>query len=749
MDIVVLFRVLLRKKWYLILIPIVAAIATFFFTAGMKDVYKSTAKLSTGFTAEDEIKVSDDQRFNLRDAEVKFNNLLQNITSEQVLSLLSYRLILHDLTSPAPFKALREGEEGRLTFTAEEKKQAIATFKTKYDSLALLSTYDPFERKLLNLLAQQNYAHWQMKDRIEVKYVKNTDFVTITHGTPNPLLSAFVVNALGEEYIRYDNSLRSGRTDRSVAFFENLVAEKKKALDDKTQLLNQYKQNNGVIDYETESSTKMAQITEYELRKEQILSDIQRVRLSLASVNKKLGEFGKGTNNPDQDRATINGNIVRIQDKISELNTKATEEYARTGNNNEQLQATIKDLRFQLEVEKQKLTQLGGGAIKTSRQDLLDQQEQYTLELEIAQANLQNVNNMIGSLRGSVSGSASKEAALTSFESEVTKANEEYLQALDRYNTEKSKSMIQSSSVRINQKGQPNGSPEFSIRYVLVALSAVVAFAITLVTIVFMEYIDVRIKNPQQFRKMIRGIPLAGSVNAIDTKNLNLTELFANSNKNQEMEVFKHFLRKLRFEIEASKGKVLLVTSTKPGEGKTFIILCVAYLLSLIQKHVLIIDTNFKNNSLTHILLRKNQNVRKLEQGIFIKGYIGQSEKHDMSEEDFASSIIYPTGHRGISIIGNNGGNESPSEIFAGRDFGEMIRKLSETYDYIIMEGAALNNYSDTKELIDYTDKVLTVFSAESVIKQLDRESIDYMKGLNGKFMGAVLNKVNTKELAI
>lgn len=750
MDIVVLFRVLLRKKWYLILIPVVAAIATFFFTAGMKDVYKSTAKLSTGFTAEDEIKVSDDQRFNLRDAEVKFNNLLQNITSEQVLSMLSYRLILHDLTDPTPFKPLREGEEGRLSFTPEEKQRAIEIFKAKYDSIALLSTYDATERKLLNLLAQQNYAHWQMKDRIEVKYVKNTDFVTITHVTPNPLLSAFVVNALGEEYIRYDNSLRSGRTDRSVAFFENLVAEKKKALDEKTMQLNQYKLSNGVIDYETESATKMAQITEYELRKEQILSDIQRVRLSLASVNKKLSEFGKGTNNPDQDRATINGNIVRIQDKISELNAKANDEFARTGTNNEQLQTTIRDLRFQLEVEKQKLSQLGGGGtIKTSRQDLLDQQEQYELELEIAQANLQNVNNMIGTLRGSVTGSASKEAALTSFESEVKKANEEYLQALDKYNTEKSKSMIQSSSVRINTKGQPNGYPEFSIRYVLVALSAVVAFAITLVTIVFMEYIDVRIKNPQQFRKMIRGIPLAGSVNAIDTKNLNLTELFANSNKNQEMEVFKHFLRKLRFEIEASKGKVLLVTSTKPGEGKTFIILCVAYLLSLIQKHVLIIDTNFKNNSLTHILLRKNQNVRKLEQGIFIKGYIGQSEKHDMSEEDFASSIIYPTGHRGISIIGNNGGNESPSEIFAGRDFGEMIRKLSETYDYIIMEGAALNNYSDTKELIDYTDKVISVFSAESVIKQLDRESIDYMKGLNGKFMGAVLNKVNTKELAI
>ncbi|RAW01358.1 exopolysaccharide transport family protein [Pseudochryseolinea flava] len=742
MDIVVLFRVLLRKKWYLILIPIVAAVATYVFTAGMKPVFKSTAKISTGFTTDDEIKVTD-ERFNLRDAGVKFNNLLQTMTSETVLSMLSYRLLLHDLQSERPFKPLRSEDPEAIVLSAEERTQAIQLLKVRYDSIKQLSSIDPFENKIQSFLAQMNYAHWQMKDRVEVKYIKDTDFVTITHASGKAELSAFVVNTLGEEYIRYDNSLRLGKTDRSVTFFQNLVAEKKKVLDEKSQMLNDYKLTNGVVNYETESSTKMAQITEYELRKEQILSDIQRVRLSLASVNKKLADFAKGAN-PDMDRATINGNIVRIQEKITQLN----DEYTKGGSTNTELQSTIRDLRFQLEVEKNKLQQLGASSVKASRQDLLDQQEQYQLELQISEANLSNVNGMIGALRGSVTGSASKEATLTALQSEVTKANEEYLQALDRFNTEQSKSMISSSSVKIIQPGQPNGAPEMSMRYLFIGLSAIVAFVLTVFTIVFMEYIDVRIKNPQQFRKMVR-IPLAGSVNGIDTKNLNLTELFANSNKNQEMEVFKHFLRKLRFEIEASKGKVLLVTSTKPGEGKTFIILCVAYLLSLIQKHVLIIDTNFKNNSLTHILLRKNQNVRKLEQGIFIKGYIGQSEKHDMSEEDFASSIIYPTGHRGISIIGNNGGNESPSEIFAGRDFGEMIRKLSETYDYIIMEGAALNNYSDTKELVDYSDKVLSVFSAESVIKQLDRESIDYLKDLNGKFMGAVLNKINTKELAI
>jgi succinoglycan biosynthesis transport protein ExoP len=561
MDILVLFRVLLRKKWYLILIPIVAAIATYFFTSGMKPVYVSVAKLATGFTTDEEIKITDD-RFNVRDAEVKFNNLLQTITSESVLSLLSYRLILNDLTSPTPFRPLREGEEGRLTLTPEEKKRAIAVYKQKYDSVQLLSSFDPFEKKLLNLLAQQNYAGWQMKDVIDVKNVKGTDFLTIQFGSPNPLLSAFVVNALGEEYIRYENSLRSTRSDKSVTFFESLVKEKKKLFDDKTELLNQFKVSNNVIDYETESTTKMSQITEYELRKEQIMSDVQRIRFSLNNVNRKLGEFGK--TGSDQDRATTNANIVRIKEKIAQL----TDEDARTGSKNEQLQATIRDLRFQLQVEMSKLEQTGGASTKLTRQDLLDQQEQYQLELQIAEANLSNVNGMIGSLRGSVTGYASKEAAITSLQSEVDKAKEEYLQALDRYNTEQSKSMIHSSSVRIIIRGQPNGYPEFSTRYLLVALAGVVTFVLCVFVIIFMEYIDVRIKNPQQFRKMVR-IPLAGAVNSIDTKNLNLTELFANSNKNQDMEVFKHFLRKLRFEIEASKGKVLLVSSTKPGEGKT------------------------------------------------------------------------------------------------------------------------------------------------------------------------------------
>ena len=63
------------------------------------------------------------------------------------------------------------------------------------------------------------------------------------------------------------------------------------------------------------------------------------------------------------------------------------------------------------------------------------------------------------------------------------------------------------------------------------------------------------------------------------------------------------------------------------------------------------------------------------------------------------------------------------------------------------MEGPALNDYSDSKELIDYADKVIPVFSADALLNHHDKESIKYFKSINGKLMGTVLNKVKFKHL--
>jgi len=77
-----------------------------------------------------------------------------------------------------------------------------------------------------------------------------------------------------------------------------------------------------------------------------------------------------------------------------------------------------------------------------------------------------------------------------------------------------------------------------------------------------------------------------------------------------------------------------------------------------------------------------------------------------------------------IEVVGNSGCAASPSEIFAGKDFGQTLESLKEYYDYILFEGPSLNNCSDTRELETYVDKVIPVFSGR-ISTQFFRQKFD------------------------
>lgn len=738
-NLVVLYRVLMRKIWLIVSVPVIAMIVTLILTWNMPDRFKSTAQLSTGFTTNDQILITNDPN-GIRDINIKFNNLIETMRSEIILTLVSYRLILHDLESDRPFRTL-VGEES-LKYTQEDLNLIIKICKSKLDSMDLLSSFDLDERKVIDFISAYEYSSWQLVKELQVVRIKDTDYVKIQFISENPRLSAFIVNTLSEECIRYDNRIKQSRSGQSASFFENLMNEKKRILDEKTQLLNSYKTSNNVVNYSLETTSRIGQISDYEFRRNEALSKIQGIRLSIANIDKRLKELES-----DPSANVSNDKLLQLRSKIDELNKL----YLDGGSKDENLRKTISELRFDYQVEMDKLAsveRLAGQPQAAQKLDLLDKKNQLELELEIANANLASINSTLSTLNNNVSGIASKEVTISFLTSEVENASKEYKEALDRFNTERNKSLVATSPLRVVVIGQPNGYPERSKRLIFIGFSGFASFFICIATIVALELLDLRLKNPDQFRKFVT-LELAGTLNHINSKRINLEQLFKVQAKDRELDTFKHFLRNLRFAIESSNSKVFLVTSMKEAEGKSFIILCLAYSLSLVKKKVLIIDTNFKHNTLTQELLIVNSDYKKLESGFYVRGLIGKGDPDEIPEDDFVTSIISPTNHKGINVIGNSGGDKSPSEIFAGRDFGRMLVKLRERYDYVFLEGAALNNYSDTKELIEYVDKVIPVFNAASVMRRIDYESLSYLKSLNGKLMGSILNGIELRELKV
>ena len=739
MDLLFLGKVLWRKLWILITVPIIAAFTAYLFTMDMPDTYVSHAQLATGFTMNDQVQLTE-EKFNSREADIKFSNLISSMNSGLSINLTSYRLLLHDL-DPANVPFHRPELEG-FDPTPEEIKKVREVVSDKLKRFSPLTSTDP-EFELINtFFIAYRYNYNDIKDNLDFDRIPNTDFIDVFMSADEPRLSAMAANAFCEEFIRYNESLKVERSSESVEFLQDLTVKKKEELDGVLQKQKRFKSENNVFNLEGESATKMGQLSVLETAAASNRSNINRLQLQIRSLKDDIGKLNApSTSNSNQ-------RILELRTQINEMNAR----YITGGSNNQGLLDSLNYLREELRIAQDNSLREGAPLAEGfTVADLKNQLRDKEIELQVQQNELARTEADIRSIKYSFSGYANKEAELSAIQKEVDLASEAYNSALSKYNEARNRQLI-SNNLRMVLMATPPVYPEPGIRLIIIALAAFISFLFCVMVIVGIELMDAAVRTPDKFKRIVN-LPLAGVINRIDSRNFNIRTYFNQQNGSEETEIFKSLLRKFRHEIESMNGKVILFTSPKKKDGKTFVMFCLSYVLSLLDKRVLILDTNFKNNSLSQILGRGQSDLKVLDtkkHKLLVSAQGTEKKVEPEFEHENSYDLINPTKYKNIYIVGNSGGgSESPAEILSGRDFTNLVSLLADSFDYVLMEGAALNDYSDTKELVRYADKVVAVFSAETSIRQMDREAIQYFKSLGKKFGGCVLNRVDTKDLKL
>ncbi|AHM63603.1 lipopolysaccharide biosynthesis protein [Flammeovirgaceae bacterium 311] len=740
----------------LITVPLLTAGIAYLLLRDAEEYYMSTTQVATGITIREKVQLNE-ERFSPWEADLKFNNLIQTFKSPVVVGLLSYRLILHDLENPDAFRTQTESEDFHKYFSRKDLEDAAVVFRQKLENMEVLNAFDDNERKLIDLLKFYGYDYNSLTENVGIDRVKNTDYIDITYLSENPQLSAFVVNTFVDEFRRYHDIMQGQRSGQSVEFFKTLVAEKKKSLDEKRELLRSYQADSRLLNVNLEGDSKVGQIANLEREKQEQQNILMGLELTLKDINKQLNQFKN-----DGAGSARNTRIVEIQNKIEQLNSR----YIGSGSRNQQLRDSLDMLSNQLKEEYSK-AEFGLYGSQDRIIALEESKNETMLQMDVTRGRIRSIEGQLGMLNSIKSDFADKKSTIIELEREVELAANEYLTAQEKLNAAQNVALVDTGNIHQVIYGQPAIDPEPSKTWIFITMAGLVSLFLCLVVVLLIEYVDLSIRTPQNFENQTR-LPVAGALNQINASKLDLYDLFHNTHKEESLETFKHLLRKLRYELEESGKQIFMFTSTKQGEGKSFVIMTLAYSLSLLHKRVLIIDTNFKHNTLTQSLLAKPQNT-KLLNGYMANGKLllteGSAKKEKEKEASTAAtataesateteesdhySFISPTHHTNIDIIGSHVTIASPAEILSGKGFSSLMNELKHHYDYIFLEGASLNDYSDTKELIRYAEKVVAVFSAQSVIKQLDKESIRYLKELNGSLMGAVVNKVEHKNLKL
>jgi uncharacterized protein involved in exopolysaccharide biosynthesis/Mrp family chromosome partitioning ATPase len=729
MDIIYFIKALLKQKWWIILSTFIAIVAAFAFTLGRPRMYASVTQIATGFTINDQVKLRD-ENVNVFEADVKFDNAIENITSPVVIGMLSYDLLIHDLTSDKPFVKLEEDDIKSDVYKAVNKEVAVQVLRNKLDSLQVLSSYNPTERNILSFLKLYKYDFESIRKRLNVSRMARTDYLEIVSTAENPEQAAYTVNTVYREFLRYYRSMRSERSEQSVESFDELVKQKKAELDEKVEALRVYKSSEGLLNVEVASGNELDLIKQFEKGLSDERANYNTINSSLQSVTQQLAVANSGktvyTNN--------NSEIVELRKQINELNADLTQK----GGNDDAMRTRLAGLRTQL--QKKLGASTSGTPVATTKDALVQEKANLEAQLNASSLNIRALQSQIAKLKGSVGSYANKEANVSSLQAEVEMAQEEYNKLKEKLNAAQDNQTTPDLTFKQILKGQPAFKPESSKRMIIMGMAGISTFLLTSFIVLLMEFLDGSLKSPSVFEKHL-DLRLISSVNHADLNKYSILEVLqktapSDKESKQRQNTFRELLRKLRFEIESSGKKSLLITSTESRQGKTTLTQALAYSLSLSNKNVLVIDTNFCNNDLT-VQMKAAPTLETF------------SVPRNELTMDKVKQIVTTYPIPGIEVIGCKGGDYTPSEILPKNSLLNYLPFLASYYDFILLEGAPLNDYTDSKELAQYVDGVIAVFSSQLALTQVDRESAQFFETLGDKFVGAVLNNVQEEYLEL
>ncbi|MGN7723886.1 GumC family protein [Chitinophaga sp. 22620] len=727
MDLIYLFKALMKRKWLILVGTLMAVAVAFLLTMKQEMLYKSTAQIATGFTSTEQVKLKDES-FNIYEIDSKFSNVIESLKSPRVLSMTSYSLLLHDLQNPGKeFRHLTEEQKRSEPFRMMNRAKVIEVLTKKYNEEKPLSSYDAEDRKILELLRLFKYDIETLRYVLYTGRVQRTDFIDVTYRSTNPELSAYIVNQIVTEFFRNHESSRNQQTVHNIETLKKLVDQKREELDLKIGNI----KTMGTMDVSVESSSKLEQVSNFENRLADEKSIYNSAVLAMQQLSGKLTEIEKTTTQNASAAKALNSELSTAKAQMND----AYNEYVSKGSNNTELYNKYQQKKTEYKNKLLSLASSSPVSAGTSQADLNQKKSELELQIKSAERNIQDYEQKIRQLNSSIGAAASRNANNLALQKEVELAQQEYEAVKSRYDAALNNKIAPMDNFRQLLYGQPAVEPEPSKRLIILALSGMSMFVFCCIVIIFMEYIDLSIKTPTQFQKMT-DLRLLGVVNNINLKKITFENIFQEESPKAGNAVFRQLLRKLRYEIDNSGKQVFLFTSARPGEGKSAIIVALAHSLSLSHKKVLIIDTHFPHNTLT----QEFGAAPTLEEFHTVK---------TADLENQLQSLISATGIPNVDIIGCQGGEYTPDEILKQGNLLDHMDILKARYDFIIMEGAPLNKRSDTKELMKYAETIIAVVSAKSSVKQTDKESIEFLASLNGKFSGAVLNMVEQENIDI
>ena len=263
-----------------------------------------------------------------------------------------------------------------------------------------------------------------------------------------------------------------------------------------------------------------------------------------------------------------------------------------------------------------------------------------------------------------------------------------------------------------------------SPRKAIVTLIAIfLGFALPLFTIIINNFFNKKLKY-EDIRR-ITDLPIVGNLPRYQGKSN--TVVFEDPSSSIA-EAFRLLRSKMQFFTKEAKAPVILITSTMPGDGKTFSAINLASVSSLLDKKTILVGFDLRKPRLYQEFGLDN------ERGVST-WLIGKDSLQD---------VIHKTKYDNLSVITAGPIPPNPSELTALEKTQELLRLLKQSYDYIFIDSSPIGIVSDTYYLASLADACLLVVRPDKTIREGFINTLSEINSSGIKGVSLVINDIQS-----
>jgi len=537
--------------------------------------------------------------------------------------------------------------------------------------------------------------------------VRNSQLVRVHFDSPDPQMAARIANEISVAFIKLNLERRMEATSYARTFLQERLAQIKVKLEDSEKELNAFMRKEGIVKPDDKQQSPDSQVLgEFTTALAKAQGD--RIRAEALYQQAKAGDTATL-------HAVVDSKLIQeYKTRLSKLEgdyQEGLKTYKPGYPKMQQLDSQIKELQARINQESKGA--LGG--LKANYEAALAQEHQIAAKLKES--------------KQTVLGSQDSSFQYNLFKREVDTNRQLYDSLLQRYKEIGVAGGVGINNITVVDKAKV---PKFPIKPNLM-LNLIIAIALGLGAgiglALLLEHLDDTIKLPEDMEKRL-GLAVLGIIPA--TKAADNSELALAENADPRSpfaEAYRSLRTTLQFSTPEGMPKVLLVTSTSVGEGKSTTALSLATHITQTGKSVLLIDCDLRKASLH----------KKLGVG------------NDSGLTNYLAGDAQPVSiTRGCQIphlflIPSGPLPPNPAELLGSAKMVALLNLAAEKFDQIIIDGPPVLGLADAPILGSLAEATILVAECGVTSRQFALGAVKRLRSTRTRLVGGVLTKVDTR----